>query len=244
MKRIEGKEYVLLSELSLHPEAESTPRMLSEQYDALKMHIDEHGQQDPATLYRGRIVDGRHRRLVLQDLGIEFMMIERMPNNSTLSDIKNKVTGKETRRHETAAQLAISAWYLFKKSKNSLTQAEAARTIGANRKRITEAKQIEESYGRPDILRHLFDGEKFNIGTSAIPFWTDSLGSILRWLADNGTIEKEDKRESSSLRLELTENENIATNRILNSIKGEAQAEKYEIASRLYAELKAGDRDA
>ena len=94
---------------SIHPEALKTPRMIEEQYEALKLDIEENGQIEPVVVYRNRIVDGRHRYLIAQELNLEILKCIKMPNNSTIGDIRRMVKSKETRRHESATQLAISA---------------------------------------------------------------------------------------------------------------------------------------
>jgi len=231
-------ELMKIEELSLHPEALTTPRMVTEQFEALKAHIDQHGQLEPATLYRGRIVDGRHRWLALQELGVESMKVEKMANNATLQDIKDVVRGKETRRHETSAQLAITAYRLTLDSVNPLTQVEASSKVGANRKRVSEVKKIDTIYQRPDILELLFNGEKFNTGTASIPFWTDSLGTILRWLAEYGTIIGKDKDIGLEPRTELTEDEHVIVNKFMSALGKESTIVQAQVAKEAYSLVK------
>ena len=54
--------------LSIHDEAKTTPMMGKEQYDSLKSNIEENGQIDPITIFRSKIIDGRHRFLALNEL--------------------------------------------------------------------------------------------------------------------------------------------------------------------------------
>ena len=68
-------------DLELHPEALATPRMNSENYEALKRDIEMNGQIDPITVYRGKIIDGRHRWLIIQELGIDDKEIDMCGNN-------------------------------------------------------------------------------------------------------------------------------------------------------------------
>jgi len=231
-------EEVKIDSLTLHAEALTTPRMLTEQFEALKDHIDKHGQLEPATTYRGKIVDGRHRWLALQELGIETIKIERMPNNSTLRDIKNIVRGKETRRHETASQLAITAYRLTLDKNDPLTQADACSKVGANRKRVSEAKKIATVYGRSDILELLFNGEKFNTGTTHVPFYTDSLGTILKWLSEYGVISGANSKIGLEPRTELTEDEQSIVNQYINVLKKESAIVQQEVINMGYAMLK------
>ena len=226
-----------ITTLSIHDEALSTPRMLDVQYEALKADIDQNGQLDPVVIYRGKIVDGRHRFLILNELNIKTITCFKMPNNSTLSDIKKLVRSKETRRHETATQLAISALRHITKSNEKITQAEASKMFGVGPKAIGFAKKILVDYKREDLLDILFDGGKINIGTSYNPFMSDSLKTIVNWLDDNKATSVENKIGITA-RTELTEDENIIVNQFVRSIQKESKFVLDEIANRIYSLVK------
>ena len=226
-----------ITTLSIHDEALATPRMLDVQYEALKADIEQNGQLDPVVIYRGKIVDGRHRFLILNELNIKTITCFKMPNNSTLSDIKKLVRSKETRRHETATQLAISALRHITKSNEKMTQAEASKMFGVGPKAIGFAKKILVDYKREDLLDILFDGGKINIGTSYQPFMTDSLKTIVNWLDDNKATSVENKIGITA-RTELTEDENIIVNQFVRSIQKESKFVLDEIANRIYSLVK------
>lgn len=226
-----------ITTLSIHDEALSTPRMLDVQYEALKADIDQNGQLDPVVIYRGKIVDGRHRFLILNELNIKTITCFKMPNNSTLSDIKKLVRSKETRRHETATQLAISALRHITKSNEKITQAEASKMFGVGPKAIGFAKKILVDYKREDLLDILFDGGKINIGTSYNPFMSDSLKTIVNWLDDNKATSVENKIGITA-RTELTEDENIIVNQFVRSVQKESKFVLDEIANRIYSLVK------
>ena len=226
-----------ITTLSIHDEALATPRMLEVQYEALKADIEQNGQLDPVVIYRGKIVDGRHRFLILNELNIKTITCFKMPNNSTLSDIKKLVRSKETRRHETATQLAISALRHITKSNEKMTQAEASKMFGVGPKAIGFAKKILVDYKREDLLDILFDGGKINIGTSYNPFMSDSLKTIVNWLDDNKATSVENKIGITA-RTELTEDENIIVNQFVRSIQKESKFVLDEIANRIYSLVK------
>ena len=226
-----------ITTLSIHDEALATPRMLEVQYEALKADIEQNGQLDPVVIYRGKIVDGRHRFLILNELNIKTITCFKMPNNSTLSDIKKLVRSKETRRHETATQLAISALRHITKSNEKMTQAEASKMFGVGPKAIGFAKKILVDYKREDLLDILFDGGKINIGTSYQPFMTDSLKTIVNWLDDNKATSVENKIGITA-RTELTEDENIIVNQFVRSVQKESKFVLDEIANRIYSLVK------
>lgn len=226
-----------IKDLSIHDEALATPRMLDVQYEALKADIEQNGQLDPVITYRGKIVDGRHRFLILNELNIQTITCLKMPNNSTIEDIRRLVRSKETRRHETATQLAISALRHMTKSKDKMTQSDVSKMFGVHSKTIGFAKKILVDYKREDLLDILFDGGKINIGTSYIPFMTDSLKSIVNWLDENKALSVENKTGITA-RTELTEDENVIVNHFLHSVQKESKFVLDEIANRLYSIVK------
>ena len=234
------QENIEITKLTLHPECLNTPSMSSEQYEALKLSIDAYGQLDAITIFRKRIVDGRHRWLVMQELGLTTINTVAMANNSSLQDVKDLVMNKETRRHETTAQLAITAYRL---TKTGLTQAAAAKQVGVEVKRVGEAKKIEVTYGRSDILDLIFSGEKLDTGIAPNVFLTDSLGTILRWLAEYGVVKGGKGKVKISPREELTEEEQEISNQIFNTAVHESRRVQKEVSRMLYARCMENDNN-
>ena len=238
------------AQLTLHAEALATPKMSATAYEALKKDIEINGQLDPVLVYRGKIIDGRHRWLILSELEAPEIKYILLPNNTTLAEIRRLVQSKETRRHETAGQLAIRA-YRLKTQPNSPYKSltDAADSVGAHPKRVGEVKKIVEMYGRNDIIELLFNGEQFNTGTIRIPFWTDSLPTILRWLAEHGTVVGATQKAAAiKPRRELTMDEELYVDSMFNTAMGEATVVIEALAERLYAYAKEGrelgDRNA
>jgi len=229
-------EIMKTTDLQIHKEALRTPIIEAKQFEALKKDIERNGQLDAVETYRGKIVDGRHRWLILQELGIEEIKVEKLPNNLTVEQIISRVHSKEIRRHETAGQLAIAAYRYYIEMKGEVTQQEAADKLGANIKRLSEAKAIDQMYKRPDILEHLFSSQKMDIGESGKPFYTDSLGTIKNWLRDTSVITNPIDLGIKP-RTELTEDENIIVANILNVIRKESQAVQEEINRTLYGDI-------
>ena len=223
--------------LSIHDEAKTTPMMGKEQYDSLKSNIEENGQIDPITIFRSKIIDGRHRFLALNELNSLTINCVKMPHNSSIGDIRRVIRSKETRRHETATQLAISALRHIMIAKDKTTQAEAAKIFAVHSKTIGFAKKILVDYKREDLLDILFDGGKINIGTSYKPFMSDSLKTIVNWLDDNKATSVENKIGMAA-RTELTEDENIIVNQFVRSVQKESKFVLDEIANRIYSLVK------
>lgn len=228
-------ETVKVSALTLHPEALTTPVMNEVSYNALKADIELKGQLDPVILFRGKIVDGRHRWLILQELGITMIKVTKLPNNTTLTQIKSLVISKETRRHESAAQLGIRAYRLTQTE--GLSQEAAAQKVGAAAKQVSFAKKIDQLHKRPDILELLFRGEKFPAAVPTNQFaMTESMNTIHIWLVKNGSVKPVNPKVKK--RTELTEDEQTIVNEFCNAIMAENAMICKEIASTLYSYAK------
>ena len=85
----------------------------------------------------------------------------------------------------------------------------------------------------------MFAGEKFNTGTAQIPFLTDSLGTILNWLAEHGVVVKsKNQLELIEPRNELTEDEQLLVNTYMNALSKESQLVMEAVSKAMYIKLK------
>jgi hypothetical protein len=225
--------------IELHKFAYLTPRMTDLDYQALKRDIETNGQKDPGVLFRGKLIDGRHRWWILQELGVPTMKVTKMPSNSTNEELMSTVYSKETRRHDSVSQKAIMAYNYIQQATESITHEAAATLFGVHRKRIGEAKQIDVKFGRRDILDLIFRGEKFNVGTAKIPRPSDSLYAIINWLEENGTFDASSKYKELELgvREELTDDEQMWVTKIMSYVSKEREAVRKAIANKIYTEL-------
>jgi hypothetical protein len=228
---------VEIDALELHECASLTPTMTELEFTALKLDIEINGQKEPGTLYRNKVIDGRHRMRALAELGITTMLFTKLPSTTTLAEIGNIVRSKETRRHDSIAQKAIMAYRYLINSTDKVTQVEAGLLYGVDRKRIMEVKKIAEVFGRLDIIEGLFKGEKFNIGEAPRTMLTDSLGSIINWLGVHTPMTKEStvmdmlKHKDD----ELSFDEELLVSKLASQIGKEREAVRKALASRLYA---------
>lgn len=62
--------------LKVHPLAEMIPAMSEEEFAELKADIEANGQAEPIVLYRGEVLDGRHRSRACEELGIQPLIRE------------------------------------------------------------------------------------------------------------------------------------------------------------------------
>ena len=222
-----------IATLDLHPLAETTPMMTQENYEALKLDIEANGQLEPISLYRGRIIDGRHRWLILQELGETTIKAIKLPNNTTKAGLASIVRSKETRRHETPTQLAISAYKMMLNSDTKLSASAAAERVGTTRQKVSNAKHIADDYGRMDILDLLFNGDKIDIGTPYDPFKTDSLPAIESWLKENKSKGKKDPKG----KVEMSEEQFLECADIVNQLKCLDIRQIKHISNKLYGHV-------
>jgi len=223
-----------INTLSLHPLATTTPTMLDEQYQALKQDIEINGQIEPGTAYRNRLVDGRHRYLALNELGVKTMKIIKMPNNSTLEDIRDIVNSKEVGRHQTPTQLAIYAYNAYKDGIYK-TIAEAGKAKGISVKQVSRAKRIAEGFKRPDILDTLFNGERIQTNPSS-HITTNSLDTIVNWLSMDKASTMKDMT-GIAMREAPTETEEALIAQVLSRMSQESEICRQALSSRLYSQL-------
>ena len=175
-------EEVKLNEIGLHKITETHPVMTPEQFDALKNDIEINGQLQPAIVYRGKIVDGRHRYKALTQLGIETIKVNRLQNNLTLEEVTNLVNSTEMRRHQSSTQLAIKGYRLYKLGK--FTQKDIPSKVGCS---LTNLKAVIalESLGRVDIIELLESGGKMDVSRDGrFSKMTDSLLAIVGFVKE------------------------------------------------------------
>lgn len=175
-------EQIRLDEVALHKITETHPVMSTEQFEALKNDIAVNGQLQPALVYRGKIVDGRHRYRALTQLGEESIKITRLQNNLTLDEVTSLVNSTEMRRHQSPTQLAIKGYRMYKVG--SLTQKEIPSKVGCS---LTNLKAVIalEALGRLDVIELLEAGGKMNVSRDPrFNKMTDSLLAITGYLKE------------------------------------------------------------
>lgn len=198
-------EQIRLDSVSLHKITETHPVMSAEQFEALKNDIEVNGQLQPAIVYRGKIVDGRHRYKALTQLGEENIKITRLQNNLTLDGVTNLVNSTEMRRHQSPTQLAIKGYRMYKAGK--LTQKEIPSKVGCS---LTNLKAVIalEALGRLDVVELLEAGGKMNVSRDTrFNKMTDSLLAITGYL-------KEEVARLAALQVETEEVEEATKQKI------------------------------
>ena len=146
------------------------PVMSREEFSALVASIRVHGLLEPIMLWRGEIIDGRHRFLACIKAGVE-PRFERLPDDA---DPREYVLAKNRDRRDTSAsQKAVSAYKVTLRSgpgrprredrdnaERPYTQQEAAKRFGVSRSMVNAVARLmsEESRAIPAVLRAVEQG--------------------------------------------------------------------------------------
>lgn len=191
-------EIVSIKSIELHKLTETHPVMSSEQFSALVKDIRENGQIQPVLVYRGKIVDGRHRFKALNLIESDSIKVQRLSNNMTLDEIVKLVNSTEMRRHQSPTQLAIKGYRLYKTG--NYTQKEVTDRVGCSLANLKHVVSLE-SLGRLDIIELLEAGGKYNVcRDTRFTKMTDSLLAIVSYV-------KEEIARIEALQIEADEEE-------------------------------------
>ncbi|MGW9111836.1 hypothetical protein [Microbacterium sp. NPDC055683] len=141
--------------LSVHPVADLLPAMSEDELAELTHDIEVHGQREPAIVLRSAdgtraLLDGRHRALACEALGIELTT-----RDVELSDDEARALVLSLnlhRRHLTASQRALIAARLAADSRQgrkpaalpvcAMTQPEAAAALGVSSRLVRDAVAV------------------------------------------------------------------------------------------------------
>lgn len=156
--------------LEVHPHCELIPEMEPDAFEALKADVKKNGIKVPIWLYEGKILDGRNRYRVCQELGVKCPSIELSNGNADpLSDI---VSLNVIRRHLDESQRALIAARMAnvttpggdKKSKNhsanlqnEVTVAKAAKSMNVSPRTVEAAKTVLKE-GGPGMIAAVAQG--------------------------------------------------------------------------------------
>jgi len=150
-----------LKDLTLHTLAEEHPTMTEPEFNRLKDSMQEIGQLEPIIIYKQKIVDGRHRFWAAESLGWTTILAIEIPPQTPLETVREIVFGSEVRRHQSATQKAIRAWWAVQE--DGLTYREAERKFMTSRTMIAACKYIADHRGN-DILKDLYNEIPVMIG--------------------------------------------------------------------------------
>lgn len=159
--------------MEYHKIAESFPRRSPDKVDALRIHIASNGyqQHNPIWLYDGKILDGRHRYEICQELGIEpiYATFEGTYYEALVFATQLNVMGKESTKGQ-LLQLAIEVLLPANLAEGTRRKSLAGKNYGRGIASPKSGKSYEDwnsyivtasqvGYGRGTIetVKRLFD---------------------------------------------------------------------------------------
>lgn len=141
------------TELKIHPAAELFPPMTEAEFLGLKEDIRQHGQREAIVVWKGDLIDGRHRLRACRELGIQPEIAELMDETDPWQYV---VSHNLHRRHLTTAQRAMVADKLASRKQGEKkpdsgiplsqpTQAEAAMLVNVSVDSVKQARKIRKT---------------------------------------------------------------------------------------------------
>ena len=154
------------TELKIHPAAELFPPMTEAEFLGLKQDIREHGQREAIVVWKGDLIDGRHRLRACRELDIEPEIAELMDETDPWQYV---VSHNLHRRHLTTAQRSMVADKLAslkrgeKKADTGIpvsppSQAEAAAMVNVSVDSVQQARKIRKT-ATPETVAAVERGE-------------------------------------------------------------------------------------
>ncbi len=138
------------------------------------------GQQEPALLWNGQIVNGRHRMRACQELGID-LIVEELPEGTTYIEASSRALATDNRRELTPTQHAVKAYLYFCKT-GEMTYKETAAALPVSKAMLSVCKQIDDI--DDTLLPVLFNGDAIKLPDPKVGRFvsTTKLNLILRLL--------------------------------------------------------------
>lgn len=206
----------------IHPIANKNPSMGETDFELFKKNVKELGYITTAiVIFRGKVVDGRHRLKASEELGFTEIPCRIIPNNTKLTDIQEKlIMTQEVRRHQTPTQRTCSAvleYYRIKESGQKTTQQIVATTNEISVFLLKNALFIYKN--NREIFDALLNGNSIKVGNN---FSTrlDVIASDLR----EKTKEAISKEPTVTVDMGKLENTEVSENKkkFIETIKAEA----------------------
>lgn len=185
--------------LEVHKLASINPMMADDQFKEFIPQFKDGFDRNIShiVLYKGKVVDGRHRLRACKELGINLWG-RNLPGTMSNQEVEEFVEGTENRRHQTTTQRAIGAYKYY--VANGTSQEYAATKKLSNRRNLTRAKNLHALIGDA-LLDELHNGGKLKIinPQSGLPMSTDALQTLVNYFKNRNNELVEDHRPSNVL---------------------------------------------
>jgi hypothetical protein len=167
-----------IDSLKIHKLALTNPPAGKSDFDSLRDSLATNGQLEPVIVFRNKIIDGRNRYNALHDLGVKYILAEKLPHTTSIKDLEGIVKMKETRRHQTVAQKAIKAYRVMQE--DGLRTRDAAIECGVSEAEVSRVNRIANKLGT-DILNELFSKGRCKLPNGRS---TGTLSTIISFIRD------------------------------------------------------------
>ncbi|MDD2944159.1 MAG: MT-A70 family methyltransferase [bacterium] len=158
-------------DIEIHDAAYLFPEMQEQEFAELKQDIGRNGLQMPILLYRGKVVDGRHRLRACTELGIVPRFEEMLAANDAAVN-QAVVSINLHRRHLTESQRALVAARLTNSTigtnqhtAGAVSQQKVAEELGISVDSVLRGKKVLKN-GVPELVEAVAAG-KINISSAA-----------------------------------------------------------------------------
>ena len=172
-------------------------RIQSEQeYISLVHSIMISGQLLPIILYRGKMVDGRHRLMVMKELGAEWIAFKELPNNWSLKQVEDAVFGTDNGRNDSPLQKAAKALINFKQD-GAITgeMDEYAIKHGTTKGSLSKLNKFADWFG-PERIKEAYETDTVWIGGK--PY--KSISSLYKLAIEAARASKKDDDIDASIK--------------------------------------------
>ena len=150
--------------MKLHKYCGLLPRMMDDEFQALKADIQAHGLLDAIVTYEDSILDGRHRYTICEALEVKptYIQFESLGYKGSALDF---VISKHQRRNLTADQKAILADKVANLkdgerqvlTNEKVTLSEAIKSTGASKGQVGKLRKIKKN--NPRVIEQIESGE-------------------------------------------------------------------------------------
>jgi len=199
--------------LEVHDLAALNPMMPEDQYKEFCTKFADGFDRNVShvVLYKGKVVDGRHRTKACKELGIK-LWARNLPGTMSLEEVEEFVEGTENRRHQTPTQRAIGAYKYYKSmltAGRSISQELAATKKLSSRRYLARAGVLHKLIGT-ELLDQLHNGGKIIItnAKTGAPSPTDALLTLINYFQNRN----EELVEKTKVGSQLTDAEMALAN--------------------------------
>lgn len=142
----------------IHPLANLVAMAGEREQNALTNDMKTNGQNEPAVLWRGKIVDGRCRQLACATLGVKLQTRE-LSESLTEDEVGKIVKSLNTRRNLTETQKIASAY--LEQKRNGKSNKVISTEWAVSTRTFQNFKYIAQH--RPELVEPLFNGDSVSI---------------------------------------------------------------------------------